>query len=178
MSDELRDFLRVLSAPGLLELRYRLSGGRGMRQRFFDGTHAFDAVGVISELGAYTDVYVGVLRRAHATGGRSAVRRAHVLWADCDTEEALIRLAAFYPRPTMVVASGSAHGRHAYWRLTEAIEPDAACALNRGIARALHADVRSTDPARILRVLSVVEGRGLRVSPARSLDDASANGER
>lgn len=173
--DELRGFLRVLAAPGLLEVRTRIGRGRGMRQRFFDRSRETDAAALITEVGADTDVYVGVLRRAHATGARSAVRRADVLWADCDTEEARYRLATFVPQPTMVVASGSTHGRHAYWRLMEPIDPDAAEALNRGIARALRADLHSTDPARILRPPAT---RNFKRAPATPVRLLSATDER
>lgn len=173
--DELHDYLRILGAPGLLEVRFRAGASHGMRQRFFDRGREAEAAILIAELGRNTDAYVGVLRRAHATGARSAVRHAHLLWADCDTQDARERLARFSPQPSMVVASGSPHGRHAYWRLAERIDPDVAEALNRGIARVLHADLHSTDPARILRPPTTTNFKRATPAPVHLL---SLTGER
>ena len=44
-------------------------------------------------LGRRTDVYVGCAPRTRRHGGRDAVDRAFVLWADCDGEDAVAALA-------------------------------------------------------------------------------------
>ena len=51
----------------------------------------------------------------------------------------------------MVIASGTAEHRHAYWFLREAIDLDRMESINRRLAVALGADERSADAARILR---------------------------
>jgi hypothetical protein len=79
------------------------------------------------------------------------VRQASAVWADCDTPEAVARLATEVPPATMVVRSGSEHGRHVYWLLAEPLPIGAVEVINRRIALALHADGRCGDGARILR---------------------------
>ena len=75
MSDDqtLLDYLRMLGRGGALEVRCRRPEG-GMTQRFFDDTRLADAIAGIRARDHYNDVYVGVLRRSCATGGRSAIR--------------------------------------------------------------------------------------------------------
>ena len=51
----------------------------------------------------------------------------------------------------MVIASGTAEHRHAYWLLREAIDLDRMELVNRRLAAALGADEHSADAARILR---------------------------
>jgi len=79
----------------------------------------------------------------------TAVERAHVLWADCDSSESLAALERFEPAPGVVICSGS--GRHAYWALWPPAEGAEVERSNRRLAHALDADVRATDAARILR---------------------------
>ena len=103
-------------------------------------------------LGRRTDVYVGCAPRTHRYGGRDAVGRAFVLWADCDGEDAVRALEQFDPQPSIVIASGTARNWHAYWPL---VEPLAAAEIERAtrrLAHALGADAASADAARILRV--------------------------
>jgi hypothetical protein len=60
-------------------------------------------------------------------------------------------LESFEPRPPIVVRSGSAANRHAYWPLAEPLTPLDAEAANVRLANALGADPAATDAARILR---------------------------
>src|SRR3954454_23008682 len=112
-------------------------------------------------LGRRTDVYVGCAPRTRRYGGRDAVERAYVLWADCDGEAAraaLAREAAVAarersePAPAIIVASGTSQNCHAYWPLTEPLARDELQRANRRLAYALGADPASADAARILRV--------------------------
>ena len=73
-------------------------------------------------LGRRTDVYVGCAPRTRRHGGRDAVERAFVLWADCDGEHAVAALDEFNPEPSIVIASGTGRNCHAYWPLTEPLE--------------------------------------------------------
>jgi len=97
------------------------------------------------------DVYVGVLPRTCESGGRDAISQAGVVWADCDSPEAVAALAAFPLPPSMVVRSGSGENAHAYWLLSEPVDLDLAEEVNKRIARALGGD-KVHDAARILRV--------------------------
>lgn len=150
---DLQTYLDALFATAnvssLVELRIRRRDG-GMNQQFFS-TRALDrAATAIATLAARTDVYVGVVPRTRRAGGRDAVGRVAVLWADCDGSEACAALNAFQPAPTIVVRS-SANGVHAYWLLRESVDAAVAEAANRRIAMAIGADPQSTDAARILR---------------------------
>ena len=58
-------------------------------------------------LGRRTDVYVGCAPRTRRHGGRDAVARAFVLWADCDGDDAVAALERFEPAPSIVIASGT-----------------------------------------------------------------------
>ena len=103
-------------------------------------------------LGRRTDVYVGCAPRTRRHGGRDAVDRAFVLWADCDGEDAVAALHDFEPSPAIVIASGSGSNCHAYWPLTQPLGRDEVERANRRLALALGADPASADAARILRV--------------------------
>lgn len=133
----------------LVEVRFRVPVGMG--QRFHRVSLLARLVESIVALSARTDVYVGVLPRRRRGGGRAdLIDQAGVVWADCDTGESVRALRAFRPWPAMVVAS-SARNRHAYWFLTEPASLDVIELTNRRIELALGADVRCSDPARILR---------------------------
>jgi hypothetical protein len=153
--DELRAYLALLaghhpSRGEALELRYRLPTG-GMARRFYPATRPHGLVEAITRLGARGDVYVGCAPRAHRAGGRDAIARSWVLWADCDTPEAAAALEAIDPPPTLVVASGSPAGRHSYWALRHPADLDAVEDLNRRLAHQLGSDQQVYDAARILR---------------------------
>jgi hypothetical protein len=141
------------SGPGeLIELRYRLEDGQRMGQ-FFDGPDRLRGLATRAiVLGRRTDVYVGCAPRTRRHGGRDAVDRSFVLWADCDGEDAVAALGAFEPSPAIVIASGSGSNCHAYWPLIEPLARDEFECANRRLAYALGADPASADAARILRI--------------------------
>jgi hypothetical protein len=153
--DELERYLAALAGReptgGLLELRFRRGPGRPMRQRFYPAARARRLAETALWLSQTSDVYVGVLPRRRRAGGKAALERAWVLWADCDTSAAAAELERFEPAPAVVVASGGDGARHAYWLLERPIDPIEAEERNRAVARALGADERSCDAARILR---------------------------
>jgi len=152
-ADPLATYLDLLfgAEPGgtLAEVRWCLADRPGMGQLWQPVGRRATAIDSIRSIGAKTDCYVGCAPRTCQYGGRDAVERAHVLWADCDSPEAIAALERFDPSPSMVIRSGS--GRHAYW----SIFPPAATAeierANRRLAHALGADHAATDAARILR---------------------------
>ena len=134
---------------GLLELRARR--GAGMSQRVFPRQQLAAAAAAIARLGERTDVYVGCAPRRRRAGGLAELADVWLLWADCDTPEAIEQLAAFEPAPSIVIRSGSGENRHAYWPLLRRLAPADALVANRRLAYALGADLRSAEPARILR---------------------------
>lgn len=154
---ELADLIRFLDAlsgrephGGLIEVRYRKPGG-AMHQRFHRVDRPELAAHVIRLLARRRDVYVGCAPRRRRSGGRRAIERVWALWADCDGPAASKRLAEFEPQAAIVVRSGSADNRHAYWPLREPLTPREAETANRRLAHALGADPAATDTARILR---------------------------
>jgi hypothetical protein len=140
----------------LLELRYRLDDGQRMGQVFDRSTRLRGLATRALVLGRRTDVYVGCAPRTRRHGGRDAVARAFVLWADCDGEHAVAALRDFEPAPSIVVASGTGPNCHAYWPLTQPLAGDEVERANRRLAFALGADAASADAARILRVPSTL----------------------
>jgi RepB DNA-primase from phage plasmid len=153
-------FLAALAGSGdraeLLELRYRLDDGQRMGQVFDRPTRLRGLATRAIALGRRTDVYVGCAPRTRRHGGRDAVKRAFVLWADCDGEDAVTALSDFEPQPSIVIASGTGSNCHAYWPLTEPLPRDEVERANRRLAHALGADPASADAARILRVPSTL----------------------
>src|SRR5215207_6891566 len=108
----------------LLELRYRLEDGQRMG-RVFDRPDRLRGLATRAvALGGRTDVYVGCAPRTRRHGGRDAVERAFVLWADCDGDDAVQALERFEPQPSIVVASGTGSNCHAYWPLTKPLARD------------------------------------------------------
>jgi hypothetical protein len=121
--------------------------------RRFHGAERLDCLAeTVLALASRTDVYVGVVPRRRRGGGRAdLVESAPVVWVDCDTSSSVAALRRFRPAPGMVVNSGSGQNRHAYWFLVEPAELDVVERINRGLALTLGADIRCSDPARILR---------------------------
>jgi len=136
----------------LLELRYRLEDGQRMGQAFDRPDRLRGLATRAIALGRRTDVYVGCAPRTRRHGGRDAVARAFVLWADCDGEDAVTALRQFEPAPAVVIASGTESNCHAYWPLTVPLGRDELERANRRLAYALGADPASADAARILRI--------------------------
>src|SRR5204863_2198646 len=121
----------------LIELRYRLADGQRMGQLFEPITRLQRLTARAIALGRRTDVYVGCAPRTRRHGGRDAVARAFVLWADCDGEDAVASLAEFEPAPSIVIRSGTGGNCHAYWPLTEPLTRDEIERGNRRLAFAL-----------------------------------------
>src|SRR3954466_16332245 len=96
----------------LFELRYRLEDGLRMGQLFERPERLRGLATRAIALGRRTDVYVGCAPRTRRHGGRDAVARAFVLWADCDGAEAVAALESFEPAPSVVIASGTARNCH------------------------------------------------------------------
>jgi hypothetical protein len=134
----------------LLELRRRLPDG-GMAKRFFPAHRPAGLTEAVVRLGQAADVYVGCALRGRRSGRREGISCGWVAWADCDSAESVRRLTDFAAPPSMVVRSGAAGGRHAYWALREPAAPRELEAVNRRLAAALEADDACWDATRILR---------------------------
>jgi RepB DNA-primase from phage plasmid/CHC2 zinc finger len=153
----------------LLELRYRLDDGQRMGQVFDRPRHTRGLATRAIALGRRTDVYAGCAPRTRRHGGRDAVERAFVLWADCDGEDAVAALRGFEPRPSIVIASGTAGNCHGYWPLREPLGRDEVERANRRLAHALGADAASADGARILRVPSTLSHKHTPPAPVEAI---------
>jgi hypothetical protein len=168
----------------LLELRYRLEDGQRMGQLFDRPDRLRGLATRAIVLGRRTDVYVGCAPRTRRHGGRDAVERAFVLWADCDGEDAVAALVSFDPAPAIVIASGTASNCHAYWPLTEPLPRDEVERANRRLAHALGADPASADCARIQRVTGTLSWKHdplapvdpIRLDPDRRVNAADVVG--
>jgi len=144
--------LMLREAPaGLVELRFRRPGG-AMRQRFYPTGRLAAVAHTAVYLAREHDVYLGCAPRRRRAGGRSAIAHSWALWADCDTPQATRALADFDLPPSLIVGSGSAANRHAYWLLDQPIESPELDELNLRLARAIGADEHAYDAARVLRV--------------------------
>jgi CHC2 zinc finger len=97
-------------------------------------------------------VYVGVAARRTSAGGKDAIARVWTLWADLDQPDAHARLDALPVTPAILITSGTAGHRHAYWPLARPVSIQAAEAANRRLAAQLGADTGAvTNAATILR---------------------------
>lgn len=150
----------------LIELRMRRLNGAGMAQAFIPASDPKRAAALAVEHGRTTDVYVGVVPRTHAHGGKDAVPAVRCLWADCDTDEALRRVSRFEPQPAMAVRSSGGKA-HVYWPLREWVAGDDADRALRRLAHALGADERCAERARILRVPGTLNHKHAPPEPVR-----------
>jgi hypothetical protein len=135
-------------AGSFLELRYRLASG-SMGRGFFPTGDLDRMARAIVNRGQLGDTYIGCAPRTREAGTADAVQRAWCAWVDCDSPEAIERLRAFQPRPSIVVRSG--RGLHAYWQLRPAISGPFVEVANKRLAHALGADIAATDRARVMR---------------------------
>jgi len=135
---------------GFLEGRWRKPQG-GMGQVFVPTDRLGQLAEMAAGIGSRTDFYVGCAPRTHRHGGAEAVAFVYALWADLDGPEAVAALDSFTPAATLVIASGSGENRHAWWQLDRPLPADQGRRALRRLAHALSGDMRSTDPARILR---------------------------
>ncbi len=124
------------------------------RQRFVPVRELDFAASRITELAPRHDVYVGACPRVRRSGTAGSVERVWCLWADCDSAEAVKRLRAFRPLPSIVVRSGTDGHLHAWWPLSRSIAAPHAVRANRRLALKLGADRAATDAARILRPIA------------------------
>ena len=168
----------------LIELRYRLADRQRMGQLFEPAMRLRRLTTRAIALGRRTDVYVGCAPRTRRYGGRDAVARGFVLWADCDGDAAVAALHDFEPAPAIVIASGTGCNCHAYWPLREPIQADELERANRRLAHALGADPASADAARILRIPGTQSHKyrpptpveAIRLNPDHRLDVADVVG--
>ncbi|HSW93779.1 MAG TPA: DUF5906 domain-containing protein [Gammaproteobacteria bacterium] len=104
--------------------------------------------------GRNSEIYMGVAPRINANGNRGLKNCAlpTALWIDADDEKATrAELALFELDPSIIVRSGM--GLHVYWLLLgEPSGQDQVKQALRQLARRLEGDVKSAEPAHILRV--------------------------
>lgn len=155
--DALLGIIAGKDTTGFFEVRCRRpSDGKITAREWFPlGDCPFDTWAPCREFvtfnSAALDVYIGAAPRTRREGGKSAIERVWCLWADCDTPEALERLRAFEPQPSLIVRSGTGDNVHAWWALDRPLSPVWAERANRRLAFHLGGDMKATDAARILR---------------------------
>jgi hypothetical protein len=143
--NDIERFLTLLAGRepdgGLLEIRYRNPRTPArMRQQFHDAVDTRHSARAIVRLAARSDVYIGVAPRQIPVGGRRAVARAWVLWADLD-QPADDNLASRVPvAPGVIIDTGTPGHRHLYWPLAVPLAPAAVERANATLAHALGAD--------------------------------------
>jgi CHC2 zinc finger/RepB DNA-primase from phage plasmid len=141
-----------------------------MRCRFVPAKDVATAAACVARYALSTDVYIGVQPRQRRASNRASVAtRASVLWGDCDSAASIRDLARFTPRPTIVVASGSASNRHAYWLLREPVTIDIIENANQRLAGLLGADIACTDAPRMMRPPSSYNHKHITPTPVRLL---------
>jgi CHC2 zinc finger len=165
MSESGAVFLNMLHGGELSGFRELRALGKRNLQRFYPVADPVERFLVDAEaLAEQLDVYTGVAPRTREHGGKDAVARSHVLWADVDGDESLERLASFSPPPSLTVGSGGPGHVHAYWALLDPVPGDYVRRLNRRLGLALRSDDAATDAARVLRLPGTVNHKhGTRV---------------
>jgi hypothetical protein len=136
---------------GFVELRWRTQAGHGMSRCFEPITRTDAVVDRALSLGQRTDTFVGAAPRGQRSGRRGAVGAAWCLWVDCDDPRASRRLAAFQPRPTLILRSGREGGLHGWWALREPLPVALLEPSLRELADRLGADRACCDASRIMR---------------------------
>jgi hypothetical protein len=152
--DNVGAYLRVLAGhepePAFLELRYRVTSDT-LAAEFFPVHDEAALSKAIARRAERTDVYIGCAPRRRRSGTKNDVERVWVLWAECDGAVAASAAADYWPRPAIVIASGSGPNVRAYWPLRDPLSARDAEHANLRLAYALGADRACYDAARILR---------------------------
>lgn len=99
-------------------------------------------------------VTIGAAPRVRRSGRADSVERVWALRADVDTPDAVARLRAFSPLPSIVSPSRTPGHLHAWWPLTSAVPQEWARRACLRIASALGSDRAVADPARVMRAPS------------------------
>jgi hypothetical protein len=142
---ELAQYLAMLAARepagGLLEIRYRNPRNPArMRQHFHHLDNTARIARHILALANHSDVYIGVTPRRIPSGGRHAIHRGWVLWADIDQPGAEQHATALAVAPGVIINSGTPGHQHLYWPLSEPLAPAELEHANQTLAAALAAD--------------------------------------
>jgi hypothetical protein len=142
---ELARYLAMLAARepagGLLEIRFRNPRTPArMRQHFHHIANTGRIARNILALAEHSDVYIGVAPRRIPNGGRQAIHRGWVLWADVDRADTQPPGTVLPVAPGVVINSGTPGHHHLYWPLTEPLAPAELERANRTLAAALGAD--------------------------------------
>jgi hypothetical protein len=151
----LRMFLAAIAGDeprsSLTEIRWRERPGQPMHQEFFFCQAPKAIIERVTALSTRGDVYLGAAPRVRSQGTAAAVERAWSLWVDLDEDDAIERLSAFTPQPSLVLLTGTGGHAQALWALNVPLARRFVAQANRRLAHALGGDRASTDPARILR---------------------------
>ncbi|MFN8113159.1 MAG: DNA-primase RepB domain-containing protein [Solirubrobacterales bacterium] len=139
-------------SQGFTEIRAIAADGAGAKRTFIPLPELRDTAKVVGAWQGTRNVFVGVAARTREAGTKDAVGPVHVAWVDIDDAGAGDSLKQFEPAPTLIVASGTPGHLHAYWALSDAVEPSAIEEINRALAERLGGDPAVVDAARVMRV--------------------------
>ena len=180
LAGELARFLGALfpqGATGMIEVRLVPSG----KQLFVPVAQPEQLGPIVATHANVRDVYVGVAtRRDSSSGGLANCAELWTVFVDIDFKDldeasARRRLDTFRIRPHVIVHSGN--GFHVYWRLCQPFrlrdEGVQAKALLRRLARHLHGDLLSAEPAHILRPPTTTNHKYPRPVVLEHADDGS-----
>ncbi len=155
-ADALRLYLAAIAGnephSSMIELRWRERPGQPMHSQFLFAQAPKAIIERVAALATRGDVYAGAAPRTRSRGTADAVERTWTLWVDLDTADAVQRLDAFTPRPSIVLLTGTAGHAQALWPLRAPLAREHVKRANRRIAHAVGGDLNATDVARILRV--------------------------
>jgi hypothetical protein len=163
-----REMLTALFERGsgtYIELRCINRTSGKVNQHYFEPDELATIEEVAQACSDAVDVYFGVAMRTRRSGGKDAVGGVQALWADIDTPEATLELTMFELPPSIVVASGSPGGYHAYWLLDKPLGVSEAEELLRLLAHRLGSDLAVTDASRVLRVPDTLNHKSSPPSP-------------
>jgi hypothetical protein len=162
-------------ASSFVEVRPLAPGGGAAPGRAFVPVDRRGEVAqLVADLAPHANVLLGAAPRTRRGDGTAAsVARVWSLWADIDDRGALERARTFRPFPAVVIFTGSG-GAHLWWPLRSPLRPADARRANRRLARALGADMASTDAARVLRPAGSLNHKH---EPARRVECAWLSGE-
>lgn len=121
------------------------------------------------------DVYIGAMARFANNGGgpdatKDGCRTGRIVWADCDTDDALDALQAFPLPPTYIIESGGLTAterakQHAWWVLDEPLPKEEIERLLKALIAALGCDRTRCDASSVMRIPGMIhrgEGRPVR----------------
>ncbi len=151
------DLLRVLFEPGDLIERRSFDANKSIDRKwrtYSEWIELGEEAAMFGKMADTHDHFFGGNPRSREGGSKEDVDLCRCVFADFDhttVEDAVARIEAVkLPEPTAVVNSG--HGVHAYWRLTEPMDPATFTTTQKRLAAGLGSDAKVCDSPRLMRI--------------------------